>query len=537
MANECVINLYSSYDDRGSVSSTLKRRIPIDVSAIIPGKALPGWTFSQEPPVVDYYDGECMELSYEGKQLKVMVGEGMLKLFSASVAENIYVHESVVGYLALESVRSSISRDFPVMFLHGSFNALVRTFLSEPALADDPVAVKRYMWVFIVAENLFFLDDGTLAELHRLADKGNRYALFGLGRYHYYVHPEQNSSDIAERCFRRAYQCGYPEGAAGLSMMYRSGDLGLVDRLRAKTLQTEAMEQKCDLAAYSYLRDLIFGLNGVTADPAKAVEFIDGLIRADEDNPMWRYMRGWAVQYSGKLSDARNDYEAAARGGIIAAWSFRALALSYNDEGELVDREAFSAALELGAAHRDCFCVYFQALLRVQDFDNMPEYRQLCERDMFVSLMKRAYNMGAKEAAVYLGNTYYYGWYRIIKDNDEAYKWYARASILASCEAYEQMFIMSLNGDISDEDGNGQHFRDMCAVYGARFGSSDMLNEAVIAYTHGRLTAFASEIEQYYMPVFDKNYKSMDSSVRQEEPDGADVDECLDDDGRYDAYV
>ena len=43
MANECVINLYSSYDDRGSVSSTLKRRIPIDVSAIIPGKALPWW--------------------------------------------------------------------------------------------------------------------------------------------------------------------------------------------------------------------------------------------------------------------------------------------------------------------------------------------------------------------------------------------------------------------------------------------------------------------------------------------------------------
>ena len=99
------------------------------------------------------------------------------------------------------------------------------------------------------------------------------------------------------------------------------------------------------------------------------------------------------------------------------------------------------------------------------------------------------------------------------------------------------MFIMSLNGDISDEGGNGQYFRDMCAVYGARFGSSDMLNEAVIAYTHGRLTAFASEIEQYYMPVFDKNYRSLDSSVRQEEPDGADVDECPDDDGRYDAYV
>ena len=108
MENECVIRLYSSYSDRGSVSGTLKREVPVDASAIVPGRALPGWPFSAEPPVVDYYDGEYMELSFEGKQLKVRVGGEMLELFSAEVPENIHVRESVV--LRFPRISMSVSR-------------------------------------------------------------------------------------------------------------------------------------------------------------------------------------------------------------------------------------------------------------------------------------------------------------------------------------------------------------------------------------------------------------------------------------------
>ena len=184
MENECVIRLYSRYSDRGSVSSTLKREVPVDASAIVPGRALPDWPFSAGPPVVDYYDGEYMELSFEGKQLKVRVGGEMLELFSAEVPENIHVRESVVGYLSIEAVRPCVSRDF---------NALVQTFLSDKAFADDPVAVKRFMWTFLAGENLFFLHDSSLAKLRQSADTGNRYALYGLGRYHYYVRPDETS--------------------------------------------------------------------------------------------------------------------------------------------------------------------------------------------------------------------------------------------------------------------------------------------------------------------------------------------------------
>ena len=74
----------------------------------------------------------------------------------------------------------------------------------------------------------------------------------------------------------------------------------------------------------------------------------------------------------------------------------------------LADPEAFSAALAVGAEHRDCYCVYLQALCQVEDFDNMQRYSQLCARDRYISLLEKAYGMGSKEAAVSLGNTYHW---------------------------------------------------------------------------------------------------------------------------------
>ena len=137
-------------------------------------------------------------------------------------------------------------------------------------------------------------------------------------------------------------------------------------------------------------------------------------------------MRGWAVQVTGSFPEAKDDYEAAAHGGIIAAWSDLACALSFNENDELADPEAFSAALAVGAEHRDCYCVYLQALCQVENFDNMQRYSQLCARDRYISLLEKAYGMGSKEAALSLGNTYYYGLYSTIEDYGEAYKWYAR---------------------------------------------------------------------------------------------------------------
>ena len=104
-----------------------------------------------------------------------------------------------------------------------------------------------------------------------------------------------------------------------------------------------------------------------------------------------------------------------------------------------------------------------------------------------------------------------------------AWECYEQGARLASAACMERMFDMAYRhlADVSTD------YRDSIALKGARWGSEHLLNETVIAYTQGRLTGFADEIERYYVPVFDASGES----------DDEDGDEYPDDDGRYDAYV
>ena len=95
-------------------------------------------------------------------------------------------------------------------------------------------------------------------------------------------------------------------------------------------------------------------------------------------------------------------------------------------------------------------------------------------------------------------------------------------------EAFEKMFAMVHDHYIDAE----QSFCDHLAINGARLGSKKLLAETVMAYTHGRLTEYAAEIEQYYCPVFDSDDFTID-----DDNNGDETPEPTDDDGRFDAWA
>ena len=64
------------------------------------------------------------------------------------------------------------------------------------------------------------------------------------------------------------------------------------------------------------------------------------------------------------------------------------------------------------------------------------------------------------------------------------------------------------------------------AICGARLESQKLINAVVEAYRHGRLTEFAAEIEQYYIPAYAPDFE-----------EEMEEEELPDDDGRYDAFV
>ena len=96
---------------------------------------------------------------------------------------------------------------------------------------------------------------------------------------------------------------------------------------------------------------------------------------------------------------------------------------------------------------------------------------------------------------------------------------------------FERMFYMISDGLIDKPTD----VKDMLALYGARLGRRKLIDETVEAYLNGRLSEFASEIEQYYLPVFKENDE--ETEEEREEDIDEDDDDIMDDDGRFDPYI
>lgn len=526
MTKDIELLVYNRFNDRGSISSVLSDVIEIDADAVSIGGKLLGWRWKcggEEAPVVVYYDGELLELAFAGGTFSIRAGGPEVELLAVNREENIHVHESLIVTVRQKHL-CTVHRlpSWSEMFRKGSFNALVLGAL--PQAANDTIARLWYIRTLSVYNSLFLLLPETVAALEREAEHEAPYALFALGRYHLCTQKDPDSTARAVNCFEKAWESGLIEAAVALAMSYDSGDIGMVDRLKAKTLLETAMKEDCEYAAKYQIYKMIYGVKGSRQALPEAMRICKSLIDnqkkdlgEDNVNPIWHYYLGIAKRMSEGCTHGAEDIRAAAEAGLIMAWSDLAIALSHDDDENMIDKAAFLSTIRRGAASRDDLCMYFLAMAKVEDFDDMSEYRQaLASRQLLIDL-EGAYNGGSSEAAETLGDIYYSGQYGCPQDDEKAFSYYAKGALFCNTSCYEKMFDMIRDHYIDKP----QEFRDMLALYGTRAGSRRLLSETVIAYTYGRLTEYAAEIEQLYEPVFD------DEEYDEDFPD---------DDGRFDAY-
>lgn len=524
--NAISLVIINRFNDRGSITSTVSETIDIDADLVKIGEVLPMWKWQcneELPPIVKYYDGELLELEFNNKIHKVTTSSTPTELLEASCPENMSVEHSRVIAIRLSAL--SCPEQLPSwseMYRKGSFNAITVNALSLSG--TDASATRWFCRVFTSKENLFYLFPETVKTLENKAKSGNEYALFAFGRYHLLTQPHQNSTEISVDCFKRASDKGLAEATTALSIAYDYGDIGIVDRVRAKTLLSDALNAGCEFAAEYQIKKILYGLCGTDADPQQALKICDELIAKDYEtygkdgiNPKWIYYKGCAIQAINGWTHGVKELQAAADAGLITAWLDVVIALSHNDQGELVDKTAYISTLRKGAANKSAICATFLAIAKVEDFDNMPKYKQLLATNQLICELEKCIQNGSSAAAETLGDVCYYGQYGIEEDNEKAFQYYAKGALHHSPSCLEKMFEMIHNHYIDKP----QEFKDMIALYGTRNGSEKLLGETVMAYTYGRLTEYASEIEQYYAPIFD----------------GDGNDDNVDDDGRFDAYV
>ena len=397
--------------------------------------------------------------------------------------------------------------------------------LVQTALTDDSEAAQIYLSrVFYTRCSIFMLSPDTIEQVKQAADKGNACAQFAYGRHLIVTNPNEQSKDLSLEYFGKAQQQGLPDAIAAISEAWRYGDFGIVDHSKAKQAVNQALQLRSEYAAFSQLKTMVLGDDDQLE---KALIVIDALIELNAQREMpfalWHYFKGVAHCTMGDIEEAEKHLTFACNQGNIDAWLERAVnAGGFDENGDIADNEAYVKALREGAEHHNPECRTLLAWDAVLQFDEHPSQERTPQlAQTIIDELQQCTRYGSKTACELLGDIYLNGWLQLSPDVDLAWRWYAQSAIWHCDTAYEKMYEM-VHDHLKDVE---QDFSDMLAISGARLGSKRLLAATVIAYTHGRLTEYASEIEQYYEPIFDDPAFTLDT------------DDAPDDDGRYDAWV
>ena len=397
--------------------------------------------------------------------------------------------------------------------------------LVQTALTDDSEAAQIYLSrVFYTRCSIFMLSPDTIEQVKQAADKGNACAQFAYGRHLIVTNPNEQSKDLSLEYFGKAQQQGLPDAIAAISEAWRYGDFGIVDHSKAKQAVNQALQLRSEYAAFSQLKTMVLGDDDQLE---KALIVIDALIELNAQREMpfalWHYFKGVAHCTMGDIEEAEKHLTFACNQGNIDAWLERAVnAGGFDENGDIADNEAYIKALREGAEHHNPECRTLLAWDAILQFDEHPSQERTPQlAQTIIDELQQCTRYGSKTACEILGDIYLNGWLQLSPDVDLAWRWYAQSAIWHCDTAYEKMYEM-VHDHLKDVE---QDFSDMLAISGARLGSKRLLAATVIAYTHGRLTEYASEIEQYYEPIFDDPAFTLDT------------DDAPDDDGRYDAWV
>ena len=355
------------------------------------------------------------------------------------------------------------------------------------------------MDIYLWNSAMFRLTQEQIDALKLGAQQCDALSCYRLGRYHISVRPEVESVAFAEELFHRAADAGVADAMAAMALMWKSGDMGLVDLLEYKRLMDKAFAEGSHLAAKWVLLDMIYG-RGREADISGAIAHLNKLM-AQSDEPTWLYIMGCAVEeQSGNRAQAAEWFRKAIDAGVTDAYIDLASVTAIDKGGNIVDYDGYIELLERGVAAGDGQSLTLAVLESISAIDMCEDEQQAQQyRADAIADLEFALNLGDSYAAYQLGEIYLNGSYGVEQSVDCAWQYYTRGVILGSAFCCESMYDLMEDGVVADN----ADFKAQIALWGARYGSWRLKGQVVKLYKAGKLTPFAPEIEQYYLPLCD----------------------------------
>ena len=346
---------------------------------------------------------------------------------------------------------------------------------------------------------MFRLNQEQIDALKLSAQQGDSLSCYRLARYHISVRPEVESVSFAEELFHRAADAGVADATAALALMWKSGDMGLVDMQKSCELMDAAFAAGSHLAAKWVLLDMIYGRER-EVDIAGATSYLNALM-SQSNEPTWLYIMGCAIEeQTGDREQAAEWFRKAVDAGVTDAYIDLASVTVIGNSGEIDDYDGYIELLERGIAAGDGQSLTLAVLESISAIDVCKDAQQAQQyRADAIADLEYALTLGDPYAAYQLGEIYLNGSYGVEQSVDTAWQYYTRGVILGSAFCCEAMYDLMDEGVVTEDDNS----KAQIALWAARYGSWRMKGEVVKLYKAGQLSPFAPEIEQYYLPLFD----------------------------------
>lgn len=399
-----------------------------------------------------------------------------------------------------------------------------------PQLASNEEARSLFLELLRTGANIYLLQD-YVESIEQQAKAGNPWMQFAYARYHEFVQPEAQSNAIMEEYYLKADQAGIADAHMALAFCWRDGDLGMIDREKYAKMRQEAVDRGSHMAVQQHLRDMMRGNGGFERDPWKAYELLDRFVRQCEANgdhfdPRYLHVLADIADAMGRKAEADLLYEKALKAGDTTSWFWLMCLRCCDEKGNIENTETCEQMMseyndyvipEVFSSMQMCMAAY--------NYDELDDDLKKDAHEMLKDNLELSWEIGDAYGAFSMGYNYYYGKFGFEENNDEAWKWFARAALMRNSTAYYMMADMIAEGFAPE--GYDEEFQHICELRALRLGDDDCLKRVVDAYKQGFLTDFALEIEKYHLPDYE--------AKKEEEEDDDEYDEG--DDGRYDAYA
>ena len=331
---------------------------------------------------------------------------------------------------------------------------------------------------------LFKFTPEHIADLKFMADSGSGDAQYVLGRYHLWVKPDDESTDMAYELFKSAAENGVGNAYAGLAQLLTWGyidpdDCGDYDSLIEKGIENGGM-----MALKMKLEDMIYGCHGHKSDPKKVIKFIEKeVFGEDEDEMAFKYpyfyvVLGDAYNKIGNKAKAAESYEQAVFSDMKeAAYQKNAVQLEGMNP---MAKEIFESVIDMDCDDDVPGCFTLRAKLLGEKYEEQDNEERKETAKKIVEALEQDYKIGFGPAATMLGNIYYLGEYGLKRNMTFAWNWFYRGTLLENAEAFKGLAMMVKDGNSPHEVPDG--FLDWCEVSAQRRskGAPDMYFIAVI---------------------------------------------------------